>query len=194
MSFRFVCVAAAGALLAAASPASAAFTLSFSGLVGSSNPLSVPTADGNTVTFDSPSGPATFSVGSTTGLFNGFSTGLGDYASFVGDTLTITFAKPLGGSLTMPFGIEDAFGTFGGDFLTITPNVGAAIVASGVLDSLTLSEPEGTAYINAPGATELTITSANPFAIGGVSVPEPITLSILGMGLAGLGAARRRRA
>ena len=53
---------------------------------------------------------------------------------------------------------------------------------------------EGAIYDLAPDLTSLTITSANPYAIGDVNVPEPMTLSVLGVGLAGLAAARRRRA
>lgn len=193
MSFRCMLVMTVGAMLAAAAPASA-YTINFGGLIGSENPLSVSTPDGNNVTFDSPSGPDTFSVENVAGLFQGFSVGLGDFVSFSGDTLTLTFTKPIGGGLSFPFGIEDAFGLNGSDTLTITPNVGAAVTENTTLDGLAFAEPEGKAFINAPGATTLTITSANPFAIGNINVPEPISLSILGVGLAGLAATRRRRA
>jgi hypothetical protein len=182
-----------GAMLAAVAPASA-YTINFGGLVGSENPFSVNTPDGNSVTFDSPSGPDTFSVENLPGLFQGFSVGLGDYFSTSGDTLTLTFTKPISGALSFPFGIEDAFGLNGSDTLTITPNVGVAVTETTSLDGLALAEPEGKAFINAAGATTLTITSANPFAVGNINVPEPISLSILGVGLAGLAAARRRRA
>jgi hypothetical protein len=185
-----------GAMLAAAAPASAApsYTILFSSLLNDENAFSVSTPGGNSVTFDSPSGADTFDVASVAGLFQGFSVGLGDYESFSGDTLTLTFTKPIGGAVSFPFGIEDAFGTFGPDTLTITPNVGTAVTDTTSLDSLTLSEPEGRAFISAPGATVLTITtSGNPFAIGNITVPEPFSLSILGVGIAGLAAARRRR-
>jgi hypothetical protein len=198
MSFRFVLLAAAAATLSAASPALADFTVNFAGLTGDSNPLVVPTSDGNSVTFDSPTGPGTFSVANT-GLFTGFGAGLGDYASSSGDTLTISFANPIEGGVSFPFGIEDLFNA-GDDFLTVTSNTGASVVANGIPDSgpFPFVLPEGSVYIDAPGTTVLTITSgnstnSNPFAIGNVNVPEPVTLSILGVGFAGLAAAARRR-
>jgi hypothetical protein len=199
MSFRFVLLTAGGAMLSAASPAFADFTVNFATLIGQSNPLVVPTSDGNTVTFDSPSGPATFFVTDNGGLFRGFDAGLGDSFSFSGDTLTISFANPIEAGVSFPFGIEDAFEANGDDFLTITSNTGVSVVANGTPDGLTLDEPEGNAYIDAPGATQLTITSgipanSNTYAIGDLTVPEPVTLSILGVGLAGVVAARRRRA
>lgn len=200
MSFRIVLVAAAGVMLSAAAPASAAFTINFATLVGSSNPFAVPTSDGNTVTFDSPSGPGTFTV-EDSGLFQDFAAGLGDYLSVSGDTLTMTFSHAINGGVMFPFGIEDAsfgFGLDSNDFVTATSNTGVTAVANGVADTTILGEPEGLLYINAPGATSLTITSGaagdlNQFAIGNVNVPEPFTLSVLGVGFAGLAAARRRR-
>lgn len=201
MSFRFVLVAAAGAMLAAASPASATYTINFGSLLGQTNSFAVNTPDGNTVTFGSPSGAGTFDVANT-GLFQTFGAGLGDYASVSGDILTLTFAHPLTTGVTFPFGIEDAsfgLGLDSNDFATAVSNTGVTVVAGTVADFLVLGEPEGMLSIVAPGATVLTITSGasgnlNQFAIGNIDVPEPVSLSILGIGLAGLVAARRRRA
>jgi hypothetical protein len=203
MSFRFVLAAATGAMLAAASPASASYTINFGSLMGSANPFSTGIVDGNTVTFDSPSGANTFFV-EDPGLYVSFGAGLGDYLSSSGDTLTLTFAHPILGPVTFPFGIEDAsfgLGVDSNDFVTAVSNTGVTIVANGVADGTFLDSPEGTLSINAPGATVLTITSGAagnllPFAIGNVTldIPEPISLSILGVGLAGLTAVRRRRA
>jgi PEP-CTERM motif len=207
MSFRSILLAAAaGATLSAASPASANFTIDWATMNGdtTASPLVVPASDGNTATFTSTANPnnggfgGTFAV-SDTGFYDGFTYGLGDSLSFYGDTLTISFANPIAGGVSFPFGIEDAFGLFGGDFLTISSNTGVTAIATTALDGGTLDEPEGNAYIDAPGATVLTITSgpsaagSNPFDIGDVTVPEPISLSIFGVGLAGLTAARRRR-
>jgi hypothetical protein len=194
MSFRFTLFAVAATVLAAASPAYAEVSLNFSGLDGSSNPLTIPLGDGNTVTFDSPSGSGVFVVGPT-GEFS-FADGLNDIGynttTFAGDPLTITFSAPLTDSIDLEFGILDAFEGYGSDFLTITPNNGPSIVANGTPDGLALDNPEGSVLIVAPGATSLTITSDNPFSIA--TVPEPMTLSVLGLGLAGLAAVRRRRA
>jgi hypothetical protein len=200
-------LAAAGAILSAASPASAAFTINWATLNGASTtaPLVVPTTDGNTATFTSTINPnnagisaGTFNVANT-GLFDGFTYGLGDTLSYYGDTLTITFANAIAGSVSFAFGIEDLFGGYGNDFLTVSSNTGVTAIAATALDSNLFSEPEGNAYIDAPGATVLTITSgipnttnSNPFEIGNVNVPEPISLTILGVGVAGLIAARRR--
>jgi hypothetical protein len=211
MSLRFLLLAAAaGAAVSAASPARADFTINFATAAapGTSTPFLVDTSDGNVVTFNGvptiPGDPAdtgTFTVFNSPGLFNGFSAGLIDTGfdfnpttfNEQGDTLTISFATPIADGVYLPFGIADGGGSIGSDFLTVTSNTGVTVVANGALDGGPLNEPEGTALIEAPGTTELTITSANPFAIGGVTVPEPISLSILGMGLAGLTAVRRRR-
>lgn len=190
MMTRFA-VAAIAALIATAPVQAAPVNVTFGSLVGSVAPFTVGTGAG-AVTFSSTALPGTFLVGSTSGLFSGFSTGLGDFSSFSGDPLTITFGSATTAPLSIAFGIEDAFGSFGSDFLTITPNVGAGQTAPTKLDSLAFAEPEGTAVINA-GVTSFTITSANPFAIGNVtSVPEPISLSLLAGGLAGVVAFRRR--
>jgi hypothetical protein len=210
MSFRFLLLAAAtGAAVSVASPAFADFTINFAdaNLDGVSTPFTADTSDGNVVTFNGvpgigadPAGTGTFVVNPGTLPFATFQAGLLDTGfgfnqttnDAVGDTLTISFANPIEGGVLFDFGIEDIGGFMGNDFLTVTSNLGPSVVSEGTLSS-EFGEPEGSVFIDAPGTTELTITSANPFAIGNINVPEPITLSILGTGLAGLTAVRRRR-
>jgi len=38
------------------------------------------------------------------------------------------------------------------------------------------------------------VFNLNPFSIGGIDVPEPTTMALIGVGLAGLSMTRRRRA
>ncbi|MDP9095013.1 MAG: PEP-CTERM sorting domain-containing protein, partial [Pseudomonadota bacterium] len=113
---------------------------------------------------------------------------------FNGDPLTITFSTPVVDRILIPFGVEDAFGTFGPDTLTLTANTGQTITAGTTLNSLTLAEPEGAFnFVPTRAITSLTITSANPFAIASVDVPEPMSLSLMGMSLAGMAAVRRKK-
>ena len=189
MSFRMTLLATIGAVAAFAASAQAA-TFNLANSIGASTPLSI-TAGGITATFSSASGPGTFSVASTTGLFS-FPVGLGDFASFSGDPLTITFSQPVATPVSFRFGVEDAFGS--GDTLTLTANTGQTQAFGTSLNNLPFAEPEGSVnFVPSAAVTSLTITSANPFAIGDVNLPEPMSITLLGAGLVGLAATRRRR-
>ena len=182
---------AAAAIAALISGAAQAQSFTFDGSVGASTPLTV-TSGGTTASFSSSAGPGTFSVANT-GLYSSLGNALGDYANTTaGDPLTITFSKPVITPVSFSFGIEDLFGINGSDSLTLITNLGFSETVNGAIAASL--EPEGAASLYNPGFTSFTITSANPYAIGGVTaVPEPITLSIMAVGLAGLAAARRRR-
>ena len=196
MSMRLSVLAALGALAVSAAPAMA-YVTNFAPYDGQSNPLVISTGN-NTVTFDSPSGPGTFLAGSTAGLYT-FSNALADFGSFSGDTLTITFANPVTTGVGLVFGIEDAFATAGADSLIVTANTGQTATYLTTPDSLTLREPEGTAFFDGAPFTSLTLVTANastgpnPFAIGVFSVPEPMSLTLLTVGLLGMGMVSRRR-
>ncbi len=193
MSVRNVLLATAAtiATVAIGSPAHAV-VFSLGASVGSSPTFGI-TSGGITATFTSPAGNG-FVVQNTAGLFT-FSPALYDNNSFSTDSLTISFSQPISGAITIPFAIQDAYGINGPDTLSVTTNVGQSLTFGATPDGLALGEPEGVvSFAPAAGTTSLTLSSPIAFAIGNVTVPEPVSMGILGAGLLGFAASRRRRA
>jgi hypothetical protein len=167
-----------------------ATTFDLSTVATGTTPTFTITSGGNTATFESV--PLNgFQIGNTARLLT-FSTALEDLNFFGTDPLVITFSQPVTNEILIPFAIFDAFAT--GDTLTTVDQAGTARIFSSSPDSLTLGEPEGLiAFVPTTPLTQLTLTSSEAFAIGNITVPEPMSLSLLGMGLAGAAVLRRKK-
>ncbi len=181
---------AMAALLILATPARAV-TYSFDSSIGAANDFSV-TSQGQTATFSSSSGPATFTVDPSADIFS-FPVALGGFGNFNGDPLTITFSSPVIDRILIPFGIFEAYAP---DPVTImaTTDLGETMQFTTTSDNLISGSPEGVIdFVPTDRISSLTLTSSTAFAIASVDVPEPMSAALVGGGLVGLAATRRRR-
>jgi len=186
-------VIAACALSFGASQSFAATTsYDFSSVSGSSTPESIGIA-----TFSSPSDPGAYTFGSNGGLFST----LGSYVLGANGTtateLDISFASPQT-AVSFGFGLVDLLALNGNDNLDVALNHGPPHLFGTTIPGSDLF-PQGTVTLTSIAYfTSVEITSANPantIVIADLFLtPEPASMAVLGAGLAGLLAARRRRA
>lgn len=192
MTFRSAVLAAALAVvapLAGAATASATdYTENFDAVASGTST----TFTDSGITFSSPTAGG-FYVGDTAGLFSTLSGNALFSTSTTGSELDIIFAAPVE-AVTLNFALADFFGSGGNDVLTFTTNTGAS--GSDTAALVGGFYPEGVLTYTGPAFSTIDIISATyQLAVDNiVATPEPASLGVLAMGLAGLAAFRRRRA
>jgi len=204
---RYLGVAALFGALGLAAPASATVVLTFEGL-GNIAPIDdfynggaggnlgihfgpdslavIEASAGGTGNFSNPPSGVTVAFflsgpGDVMDIAAGFNTGFSFfYADQVGFTGSVSVYSGLDGTGTLLAQLS----------LPSTPNPYTVFVPVGVTFAGTAESAVFSGAANFIAFDNVTLGSANP----GGSVPEPMTLSLLGIGLAGLGALRRKRA
>ena len=177
-------------LLILAAPARAV-TYTFDNSTNAANDFSV-TSDGQTATFTSSSGPATFTVNPSADVFS-FPVALGGFGNFNGDPLTISFSSPVVDRILIPFGIFEAYAT-APVTLVATTNTGETVQFTTAFNNLISGSPEGViSFVPTGQITSLTLNSSIAYAIASIDVPEPMSVALLAGGLILLAATRRRR-
>jgi hypothetical protein len=188
MICRIFAIAAVASSIAAAPALAGVTTYNFSSLSGTGTPATIGLA-----TFSSPGGPGAFTFGPNAGLFSDLGSYVLSSAGSV-ETLDISFAAPQS-SVSLDFAVGDFFGSSGSDTLTVTTGDGTATTATAALVGSDFY-PEGSITLATPSDpfTSLVITSPYAFDIADVTtVPEPASMVMLGSGILGLAAIRRRR-
>ena len=194
------CGLVAGSLML--NTAAQAVTFAFDNYLNAANDFSI-TSDGQSATFSSASGPGTFTVNPSADIFS-FPVALGGFGNFNGDPLTITFSDMVSDTIVIPFGVFEPYAT-APVTLVATANTGQTAHFTTAFNNLISGSPEGVVTFVPTGpissltlATLLTSTgpagpaSSVAFAIASVDVPEPISVALLGGGLAMLAVMRRR--
>ncbi len=197
MRMSFKAMALAGTFLAAVSVQASAGNIPFSGSGGGPGTLA---GANETWVYDADGGFFGDNFGSP-GVGNNTTTYDGDGVhAAIG--FTITFTGSLGGIDTASAGVDCGGGSFGGTVfcssaqwtLTTLTDDTATFMAAGPSDYLAIGDSYfADIFFTGASGSSLPTGFSGSWIYADASVPEPASLGLIGIGMAGLGLMRRRR-